>query len=219
MTKQVAVVLAGCGVFDGSEIYETTLTMLRLDQLGLGYRCFAPDIEQHHVINHLNQEVVEGERRNVLQESARLARGEISPLSELVADDFDAVIVPGGFGVAKNLSDYAIASDNMQVLEALKDALAGFREEAKPIGLLCIAPVMVPRLLGEGIAVTIGNDPAVSGAISAMGGLHRSCSVEDIVVDLEHRVVTTPAYMLATRISEAATGIFKLVDRIDEMMK
>lgn len=219
MTKQVAVVLAGCGVFDGSEIYETTLTLLRLDQLGIGYRCFAPDIEQHHVINHLNQEVVEGERRNVLQESARLARGEISPLSELVADDFDAVIVPGGFGVAKNLSDFASESDSMQVLEALKEALAGFREEAKPIGLMCIAPVMVPRLLGDGIAVTIGNDPAVSGAISAMGGLHRSCSVEDIVVDLEHRVVTTPAYMLATRISEAATGIFKLVDRIDEMMK
>ncbi|HDZ45900.1 hypothetical protein LCGC14_0167620 [marine sediment metagenome] len=219
MTKQVAVVLAGCGVFDGSEIYETTLTLLRLDQLGIGYRCFAPDIEQHHVINHLNQEVVEGERRNVLQESARLARGEISPLSELLADDFDAVIVPGGFGVAKNLSDFASASDSMQVLEALKEALAGFREEAKPIGLMCIAPVMVPRLLGDGIAVTIGNDPAVSGAISAMGGLHRSCSVEDIVVDLEHRVVTTPAYMLATRISEAATGIFKLVDRIDEMMK
>ncbi|MCL5425768.1 MAG: isoprenoid biosynthesis glyoxalase ElbB [Gammaproteobacteria bacterium] len=219
MTKQVAVVLAGCGVFDGSEIYETTLTLLRLDQLGIGYRCFAPDIEQHHVINHLNQEVVEGERRNVLQESARLARGEISPLSELVADDFDAVIVPGGFGVAKNLSDFASASDSMQVLDALKEALAGFREEAKPIGLMCIAPVMVPRLLGDGIAVTIGNDPAVSGAISAMGGLHRSCSVEDIVVDLEHRVVTTPAYMLATRISEAATGIFKLVDRIDEMIK
>lgn len=219
MTKQVAVILAGCGVFDGSEIYETTLTLLRLDQLGLGYRCFAPDIEQHHVINHLNQEVVEGEQRNVLQESARLARGEISPLSELVADDFDAVIVPGGFGVAKNLSDFASASDNMQVIEALKEGLVGFREEGKPIGLMCIAPVIVPRLLGDGIAVTVGNDPAVSGAISAMGGLHRSCGVEDIVVDLEHRVVTTPAYMLATRISEAATGIFKLVDRIDEMMK
>ncbi|TVP50722.1 MAG: isoprenoid biosynthesis protein ElbB [Halomonas sp.] len=219
MTKQVAVILAGCGVYDGSEIYETTLTLLRLDQLGLGYRCFAPDIDQHHVVNHLTQEEAEGEQRNVLQESARLARGEISPLSELAADEFDAVIIPGGFGVAKNLSDFASASDNMQVLEALKEALVGFREEAKPIGLMCIAPVMVPRLLGEGIAVTVGSDPAVSGAISAMGGLHRSCGVEDIVVDLEHRVVTTPAYMLATRISEAATGIFKLVDRLDEMMK
>ncbi|NYT74444.1 isoprenoid biosynthesis glyoxalase ElbB [Halomonas sp. QX-2] len=218
MTKQVAVILAGCGVYDGSEIYETTLTLLRLDQLGIGYRCFAPDIEQHHVVNHLTQEVIEGEQRNVLLESARLARGEVSPLEELDADSFDAVIVPGGFGVAKNLSDFASAGDSMQVLDALKAALVGFREEAKPIGLMCISPVLVPRLLDEGIAVTVGNDPAVSGAISAMGGLHRSCGVEDIVVDLEHRVVTTPAYMLATRISEAATGIFKLVDRIAEMM-
>ncbi|MDN7133866.1 isoprenoid biosynthesis glyoxalase ElbB [Halomonas sp. MC140] len=218
MAKQVAVILAGCGVYDGSEIYETTLTLLRLDQLGIEYRCFAPDIEQQHVVNHLTQEVVEGEQRNVLLESARLARGDISPLEALNADNFDAVIVPGGFGVAKNLSDFASASDNMQVLEALKEALVGFRQEAKPIGLMCIAPALVPRLLGDGIAVTVGNDPAVSGAISAMGGLHRTCSVEDIVVDFEHSVVTTPAYMLATRISEAATGIFKLVDRIAEMM-
>lgn len=218
MTKQVAIVLAGCGVFDGSEIYETTLTLLRLDQLGIGYRCFAPDVAQHHVINHLTQEPVEGEQRNVLQESARLARGDISPITELDADDFDAVIVPGGFGVAKNLSDFAVQGDNMQVLESVKEALIGFKEEAKPIGLLCIAPVLVPRLFGEGVSVTVGNDPSVSGAISAMGGLHRSCGVEDIVVDFEHRVVTTPAYMLATRISEAATGIFKLVDRINEMM-
>ncbi|MEA2116901.1 isoprenoid biosynthesis glyoxalase ElbB [Halovibrio sp. HP20-50] len=218
MTKQVAVILAGCGVYDGSDIYETTLTLLRLDQLGIGYRCFAPDIEQHDVVNHLTQEVVDGEQRNVLQESARLARGEISPLNALVADDFEAVIVPGGFGVAKNLSDFASAGDNMQVLDALKQALSSFRAEAKPIGLMCIAPVLVPRLFDDGIAVTVGNDPAVSGAISAMGGLHRSCGVEDIVVDIEHRVVTTPAYMLATRISEAAIGIFKLVDRVADMM-
>lgn len=218
MSKQVAVILSGCGVQDGAEIYETTLTLLRLDQLGLGYHCFAPDITQHHVIDHRRGEVVDGEQRNVLTESARLARGEISPLDELDADDFDAVILPGGFGVAKNLSDFAAAGDGMQVLEALSDALAGFHEARKPIGLMCISPVLVPRLLGSGIAVTVGHDPAVSGAISAMGGLHRSCAVEDIVVDFENRVVTTPAYMLATRIGEAATGIFKLVDRIDELM-
>ncbi|GHE22318.1 isoprenoid biosynthesis glyoxalase ElbB [Halomonas urumqiensis] len=218
MSKQVAVILSGCGVQDGSEIYEATLTLLRLDQLGIGYHCFAPDIEQHHVIDHRTGEVAEGEVRNVLVESARLARGDIAPLSELEAEDFDAVILPGGFGAAKNLSDFADAGANLTVLEELAEKLAEFREERRPIGLMCIAPVMVPRLLGDGIAVTIGHDPSVAGAISAMGGLHRSCSVEDIVVDFENRVVTTPAYMLATRISEAATGIFKLVDRIDEMM-
>lgn len=218
MSKQVAVILSGCGVFDGSEIYETTLTLLRLDQLGIGYRCFAPDIAQHHVIDHRNGEVAPGETRNVLVESSRLARGEISPLNDLEADEFDAVILPGGFGAAKNLSTYAEAGSDMVVLDELVEALEGFRASRKPIGLMCISPVMVPRLLGQGIAVTVGHDPGVSGVISAMGGLHRGCGVEDIVVDFENRVVTTPAYMLATRISEAATGIFKLVDRLDEMM-
>jgi len=218
MSKQVAVILSGCGAFDGAEIYETTLTLLRLDQLGIGYRCFAPDIEQHHVIDHRSGEVAEGEARNVLTESARLARGEISPLSELAAEDFDAVVLPGGFGAAKNLSSFAEAGADMEVLDELREAVAGFFEARKPIGLMCIAPVMVPKLLGNGIAVTIGHDPGVSGAISAMGGLHRSCGADEIVVDFENRVVTTPAYMLATRISEAATGIFKLVDRIDELM-
>ena len=218
MSKQVAVILSGCGVQDGSEIYETTLTLLRLDQLGIGYRCFAPDMAQHHIIDHRSGEVAEGETRNVLTEAARLARGEISPLSELAADEFDAVVLPGGFGAAKNLSSFAAKGAEMEVLEELAEALGEFHEVRKPIGLMCIAPVMVPKLLGNGIAVTIGHDPGVSGAISAMGGLHRSCGVEDIVVDFENRVVTTPAYMLATRISEAATGIFKLVDRIDELM-
>lgn len=218
MSKQVAVILSGCGVQDGSEIYETTLTLLRLDQLGIGYRCFAPDIDQQHVIDHRSGEVADGEWRNVLVESARLARGEIEPLTELDADGFDAVILPGGFGAAKNLSNFAEAGADMVIQGDLVESLAAFHEDRKPIGLMCIAPVMVPRLLGPGIAVTIGHDPGVAGAISSMGGLHRSCSVEDIVVDFEHRVVTTPAYMLATRIGEAATGIFKLVDRIDELM-
>lgn len=128
------------------------------------------------------------------------------------------MILPGGFGAAKNLSNFAVASDEMTVIEALAEPLGEFHAARKPIGLMCISPVLVPRLLGSGIAVTVGHDPGVSGAISAMGGLHRSCGVEDIVVDFENRVVTTPAYMLATRISEAATGIFKLVDRIDELM-
>ncbi|WP_136247351.1 isoprenoid biosynthesis glyoxalase ElbB [Halomonas borealis] len=218
MSKQVAVILSGCGVEDGSEIYETTLTLLRLDQLGIGYRCFAPDIDQHDVVDHRRGEAVREEHRNVLVESARLARGEISPLDELDAVDFDAAILPGGFGAAKNLSNFAVAGADMVIHEGLVEALAEFHEDRKPLGLMCIAPVMVPRLLGPGIAVTIGHDPGVAGAISSMGGLHRSCGVEDIVVDFENRVVTTPAYMLATRLGEAATGIFKLVDRIDEMM-
>lgn len=218
MNKQVAVILAGCGVQDGSEIYETTLTLLRLDQLGISYRCFAPDIDQHHVVNHRSGEVAEGETRNVLTEAARLARGEISALDELSVDDYDAVIVPGGFGVAKNLCNFTEAGADMVIQDEVREKVGGFHTAGKPVGLMCISPVMVPRLLGQGIAVTIGSDPGVSGAISAMGGLHRGCAVDDIVVDFSNRVVTTPAYMEAQRISDAAKGIFKLVDRVNELM-
>lgn len=218
MAKKVAVILAGCGVQDGSEIYETTLTLLRLDQLGIEVQCFAPDMEQHHVINHLTGEPDDSERRNVLIESARLARGDIAPLDTLKADAFGAVIIPGGFGVAKNLCDFATKGDRLEVIDALQTSVAAFHAQEKPIGLVCISPVMAPRLLGEGVAVTVGNDPGVAGAINAMGGLHRSCPVDDIVVDFDNRLVSTPAYMKAERLSEAAKGIFQLVERVSEMM-
>lgn len=218
MTKQVALILSGCGVFDGSEIYETTLTLLRLDQLGIAYECFAPDVAQHHVINHGTGDEMK-ETRNVLVESARLARGKVRPLEELSADDFDALILPGGFGAAKNLCDFAVKGEDLELVAGLQDAVQPFLAAGKPIGVMCIAPVMVPKLLGEGISVTIGNDASVSGAISAQGGLHKSCEVTDIVVDAANRVVTTPAYLLAERISEAAQGIFKLVERIDSWIE
>ncbi|NVN57191.1 isoprenoid biosynthesis glyoxalase ElbB [bacterium Scap17] len=218
MTKQVALILSGCGVFDGSEIYETTLTLLRLDQLGIAYECFAPDVAQHHVINHGTGDEME-ETRNVLVESARLARGKVRPLEELSADDFDALILPGGFGAAKNLSNFAVKGEDLELVDGLQDAVQPFHAAGKPIGVMCIAPVMVPKLLGEGISLTIGNDASVSGAISAQGGLHKSCEVTDIVVDAANRIVTTPAYMLAERISEAAEGIFKLVERIDSWIE
>ena len=214
MTKQVALILSGCGVYDGSEIYETTLTMLRLDQLGIRYECFAPDIDQHHVLNHATGEEMD-ETRNVLTESARLARGKVRPLPELSAEDFDALILPGGFGAAKNLSNFAVKGADLTLVDGLREVVQPFHAAGKPIGVMCIAPVMVPKLLGEGISVTIGTDPEVSGAISAQGGLHKSCEVTDIVIDAANRVITTPAYMQAERISEAAEGIFKLVERLN----
>ncbi|WP_106478927.1 isoprenoid biosynthesis glyoxalase ElbB [Phytohalomonas tamaricis] len=218
MKKKVAVILSGCGFQDGAEIYETTLTLLRLDQLNIAYRCFAPDIDQHHVINHLTGDVAEGETRNVLVESARLARGEIDALDTLDPEQFSAVILPGGFGAAKNLCDFALKGAEMTILDTLVEKVQGFYADKKPIGLMCIAPVMVPHMIDAGIPVTIGQDASISGAVSAMGGLHKSCTVSEVVIDREHKVVTTPAYMLAGRISEAAFGIFKLVDKIDEMM-
>lgn len=212
--KKIAVILSGSGVFDGSEIYESVLTFLRLEHHGVQYQCFAPNVEQMHVINHLTGEVAEGETRNVLVEAARLARGEVKDLADADAGDFDALIIPGGFGAAKNLSDFAVNGPECSLNEDLVRFARAIHEAGKPVGLICIAPAMTPKLLGTGIQCTVGSDEGVAGAIEAMGGKHQLCSVEEIVIDKEHKVVTTPAYMLAGSISEAASGINKLVDEV-----
>lgn len=209
MTK-VAVILSGCGVFDGSEIYESTITFLALDQAGVEYQCMAPNIEQMHVVNHLTGQEVDG-KRNVLVESARIARGNIIDLAEADPSDYDALIIPGGFGAAKNLSDFAVKGAELSINEGVQNLVQAIHEAGKPVGLICIAPAMTPKLFGEGAICTIGNDQATASAIETMGGVHQDCPVDDFVVDKERKIVTTPAYMLAGRISEAAAGINKLV--------
>ena len=216
MSKRVAVVLAGCGVFDGSEIYETVITLLRLDQQGATVTCFAPDIEQMHVINHAAGAET-GETRNVLQEAARLARGNITDLAKANAADFDALIVPGGFGVAKNLSDFAVKGAGLSVNPQFVQLAQAFRDAGKPVGLMCIAPVLSAAIFGDGVCCTIGKDADTAAAITATGAVHQACAVDDIVVDSANKLVTTPAYMLASRISEAAVGINKLVDKVVEL--
>ncbi|MDY6891167.1 MAG: isoprenoid biosynthesis glyoxalase ElbB [Pseudomonadota bacterium] len=215
--KKIAVVLSGCGVFDGSEIYESVLTLLRLEHNGVQYQCLAPNVEQLHVINHLTGEVAQGERRNVLVEAARLARGEIEDLATADPAEFDALIIPGGFGAAKNLSDFAIKGADCTVIPQLVQFARAIHAAGKPVGLICIAPTLTPKLLGPGIRCTVGNDSEVAGAIERMGGVHASCSVDQIVVDPDKRVVSTPAYMLARSISEAASGINRLVDEVVKM--
>jgi len=211
--KKIAVILSGCGVFDGSEIYESTLTLLALDQAGVDYQCMAPDIKQMHVINHLTGDEM-NEKRNVLIEAARIARGAIINLTEANSSEYDALIVPGGFGAAKNLSDFAVKGADMSVNADVQNMIQAMHKAGKPIGLICIAPAMTPRLFGEGSICTIGNDPETASAIEAMGSVHQNCPVDDIVVDKDRKIVTTPAYMLAGRISEAASGINKLVSEI-----
>ncbi|GAB2714576.1 isoprenoid biosynthesis glyoxalase ElbB [Halomonas garicola] len=218
MNKQIAIILTGCGALDGADPHETTLLLMRLDQQGIGYRFFAPDIDQHEVVNHRTGDVDEGATRRVLDEAARLARGGIQPLEALDDGEFDAVILPGGDGVVKNISDFRREGAGMRVIEALGETLAGFYATGKPVGLTGIAPALAPRLLGDGISVTVGRNPGVAGAISSMGGLHRSSEADDIVVDFEHQVVTTPALMQTDSLSVAAEGLFKLVDRMSEMI-
>jgi enhancing lycopene biosynthesis protein 2 len=216
--KKVAVILSGCGVFDGAEVHESVLTLLALDRANAQIVCAAPDIPQQHVINHLTKQPEPGQTRNVLVESARIARGDIIPLSQLKVNEIDAVILPGGFGAAKNLCTFALAGANFEVNKEVATVLQEAHRAGKPIGLMCIAPAIAAKLFGpEKVEFTIGNDAGTAKALQTAGGKHTSCSVYNVVVDRRLKVVTTPAYMLAQRITEAEAGINKLVQAVLEM--
>ncbi len=218
MAKKVGVILSGCGVYDGSEIHEAVITMLALDRAGAEMVLCAPDIPQMHVVNHLTGEVAEGETRNVLVESARIARGDIRDIAEVTADELDALIIPGGFGAAKNLSDFAVAGPDCSVHPEVARLVREVHAQGKPVAAVCIAPAILARVLGEEAPeLTIGTDADTAGALERMGAHHLACPVTEFVVDRERKLVTTPAYMLAQRISEAAEGIEKTVRALLEM--
>lgn len=211
--KKIGVVLSGCGVYDGSEIHEAVLTLLALSRQGAEVVCFAPDKSQSDVINHLTGEPM-AETRNVLIEAARIARGDIHPLAQADASALDALIVPGGFGAAKNLSTFAAEGAECRVDSDLKRLVHSMHAAGKPLGFICIAPAMLPRIFDFPLRLTIGTDLDTAEIVEDMGGEHVPCPVDDIVVDEDNKIVTTPAYMLAQSIAEAATGIDKLVDRV-----
>lgn len=217
MTK-VAVVLSGCGVFDGTEIHEAVSVLIHLSRLGASYECFAPDMEQAQVIDHTTGKPDAGAKRNVLVESARIARGRIRPLRDLKAEGFDAVFFPGGFGAAKNLSTFATAGKECMVQPQVERVVKAFREAGKPIGMCCIAPVIAARVLGKsaggpGCSVTIGDDAATASAVEAMGASHVNRAVTEANVDHDHLLVTTPAYMYDAPVHEVYEGIGQMVDR------
>ncbi|HAB01915.1 MAG TPA: isoprenoid biosynthesis protein ElbB [Pseudomonas sp.] len=216
MTKKVAVILSGCGVYDGAEIHESVITLLRLDQRGAQVQCFAPNTAQMHVINHLTGEELP-ESRNVLVESARIARGDVKDVREAKAEEFDALIVPGGFGAAKNLSDFAAQGAECSVNPDVLALAEAFAEACKPVGLICISPALAAKIYGPGVLCTIGSDADTAAAMEKMGAKHQECDVHDIVEDSQRKLVSTPAYMVAQSISEAAGGIYKLVDRVLEL--
>jgi len=211
--KKVGVILSGAGVYDGSEIHEAVITLLAIARHGAQAVCFAPDKWQSDVVNHLTGEML-AERRNVLIESARIARGNVQPLSQASANDLDALIVPGGFGAAKNLSDFASLGSECTVDSSLKTLALEMHKAGKPLGFMCIAPAMLPKIFDFPLRLTIGTDIDTAEVLEEMGAEHVPCPVDDIVVDEEHKVVTTPAYMLAEDIAQAASGIEKLVERV-----
>ncbi|GAB6071716.1 isoprenoid biosynthesis glyoxalase ElbB [Venenivibrio stagnispumantis] len=216
---KVGVLLAGCGVFDGAEIHEATLTLYFLDKEGVEIVCMAPNIPQKDVINHLTGQPMD-EKRNVLIEAARIARGNIKDIDEVSVDDIDALIMPGGYGVAKNFSNFLEKGADAEVIPQVKRLLVDLFKAGKPIGAICISPVIVASALREAKpTVTIGTDIDVAKTIEAMGAKHLTCPVNEMVVDEEHKIVTTPAYMLGKSIKDVAEGIEKLVKEVIKLAK
>jgi len=218
MAKKVGVVLSGCGVFDGAEIHESVITILALDRAGAEMVFCAPDREQMHVVNHHTGEVAEGESRNVRVESARIARGPVRDVAQVKAEELDALILPGGFGAAKNLCTFAVAGADCDVDPGVAALVREVHAQGKPIAAVCIAPALLAKVLGsEGPNLTIGNDAGTAGAMESLGANHVACPVTEFVVDRDRKLITSPAYMLAGRISEAAEGIEKTVEALMEM--
>ena len=217
---KVGVVLAGCGVQDGSEIHEAVLTLLALDRAGATAVIAAPDKDQADVMDHLTGEKTT-QARNVLAESARIARGDIRDVKELTAADLDALVLPGGFGAAKNLSTFAADGEACEVDEDVTRLLREMHAAGKPIAALCIAPVILAKVFGEELApeLTIGSDEATAASLEAMGARHHATAVTEILVDEHNRIVTTPCYMLAERISDVATGTEKAVAAVLSMVR
>ncbi len=215
--KKIGVLLSGCGVYDGSEIHEAVITLLALDRHGAKSICMAPDIVQYHVVNHLTGEAT-GEKRNVLVESARIARGDIKDIKKMTARDMDGLILPGGVGAVKNLSNFAIKGKDADVDSEVSRLIKEMAAAGKPVGAICISPVVLANILADKKPeVTIGDDFGTAEAIEAMGGVHVSCPVDRIHVDHANKLVTTPAYMLGPAIKDVARGIEKLVDEVLKM--
>lgn len=213
------VVLSGCGVRDGSEIHEATLLLLALERAGLQARCFAPDKPQTCVVDHRTGNMAPPQcPRSILSESARIARGNIQPIAEIEPDALDGLVFPGGFGAALNLSDYGQSGPNMEVDPEVSAAIQAMHRAKKPQGFICIAPVIAARVLGaHHPRLTIGDDAQTAAHLEAMGALHVAAPADGVVVDQGNALVSTPAYMLATRISEVARGVERLVEALSSM--
>jgi len=214
--KKFAVVLSGCGVFDGAEIHEATLTMLAIMKQGAQYEIFAPDIPQHHVINHITGEEMD-ETRNVLTESARIARGQIKDLKIYDPNNFDALIFPGGFGAAKNLCDFAFKGPDCTINPDVEKAIFKTADKNKPIGALCISPVIFAKIFGD-VELTIGQDPGTAEAVEKLGATHIKTNHSEVVHDEKINLYTTPCYMLDANILDIAKGASNIVKAMLESM-
>ena len=214
--KKFAVILSGCGHQDGAEIHEATLTLWAIHKNGADYQCYAPNIKQHHVLNHLTGKEM-NEERNVLIESARIARGKVIDLATFTPDSADALVIPGGFGAAKNLSSYAFDGLTCTVNEDVAKAVSTMHAEGKPMGALCIAPVILAKVLGA-VSLTIGQDTGTADNLTAMGAHHVPTGHGEIAIDPEKKIVTTPCYMLDSRVDQIGEGADRLIRAMLDLM-
>ena len=214
-SKKIAVVLSGCGVFDGSEIHEASLSLYFIEHHGAEYQVFAPDINQHHVINHLTGKEM-NETRNVLVESARIARGKIKSLTQFKAADFDGLLFPGGFGAAKNLSDWAFKGSACKVLPEVESCIREMVHAGKPIAALCISPVLLAKILGN-VELTIGDEIPTIKEIESLGTKHFITSHGDVIIDKKNKLITSPCYNVNSTIDQVGNGIDKAVKAMLEM--
>ncbi len=214
--KKFAIILSGCGVYDGTEIHEAVMAMLAVKRNAAEYSIFAPDKEQMHVVNHLNGEVM-NETRNVLTESARIARGSITPLGQLKSGAYDGLILPGGYGAAKNLSSYAVAGSAMMADPEIEVVLRDFHAAARPIGAMCISPVILAKIFVDA-DLTIGKDPGTASHIEAMGARHHISGHGTVIIDHKNRFVTTPCYMIDASIADIAEDADQMVKAMLKLM-
>lgn len=215
--KKFAVILCGCGSLDGSEIHESVMTLLAIDRNECTYSIFAPNDNQYHVVNHCTKEATQ-EKRNMMVEAARIARGDIRPIEECRVEDFDALVFPGGNGAAKNLFTYAFDGKNCTVREDVAKLIKAFHAAHKPIGALCIAPVMIAKVLGD-VTITVGNDEGTIQNVLSFGSKHINTQQTGVIADKQNMVFTTPCYMLPARISDIADCAQNLIDAILENMQ
>jgi len=218
MTR-VALILAGCGYLDGAEIQEAVCTLLALERAGIAYRSFAPDIEQFHVVDHSSGEVDSSADRNVLQESARIVRGDLAPLQDLQPGDFDALVMPGGFGVAKNLCTFAVDGPDCQVHPQMAELVRGFHAAGKPIVALCIAPALIAKVLGDGVELTLGTDDGMAEALNILGATPQKAAETEIVIDQRHRVISSPCYLFDdATVAQIATSTERAVQALLDLL-
>lgn len=218
--KKIGVVLSGCGVMDGSEIHESVLTLLAISKNGAEAVCMAPNIEQVHVINHLTGNVAPQEKRNVLVESARIARAQIQDIKNIKASELDALAFPGGYGAAKNLCDFAVKGENAQPNPEVARLVREMLKAQKPMAFLCISPALCASIFRNTDVkptLTIGTDTQTAEKLEKMGAKHQTCSAVNFVVDSQHKLVSTPAYMLAESLSELYEGIEKTITKLCEL--